>query len=63
MIMEGRSFLDSPLHDGYYTDAIGFREISKLDDAGQAFTMFLAIGGVGATFYGLLAVIPAHPRG
>ncbi len=35
---------------------IGFGEVRPLDDRGRVFTIVLAIGGVGAIFYGLIAM-------
>lgn len=56
MIVEGWGFLDSLYMTVITVTTIGFREVDELDDAGQVFTIVLAIGGVGAIFYGLLAV-------
>jgi len=35
---------------------IGFREVRPLDDSGRVFTIFLAVAGVGAIFYGLISL-------
>lgn len=56
MIIEGWSFLDSVYMTVMVLTTIGFREIKPLDDAGVVFTIVLAISGIGAIFYALIAV-------
>ena len=56
MIIEGWSFLDALYMAIITITTIGFKEVRPLDDGGRVFTIVLAIGGVGAIFYGLIAM-------
>jgi voltage-gated potassium channel len=56
MTLEGWSFLDAVYMSVITITTIGFGEVRPLDDSGRVFTIFLAIGGVGAIFYGLIAM-------
>jgi len=48
MIIEGLGSSDSLYKTFVTLTTIGFREVNELDDAGQVFTIILAVGGVGA---------------
>jgi voltage-gated potassium channel len=54
--IEGWNFLDAFYMSIITITTIGFSEVRPLSDGGRVFTIFLAIGGVGAIFYGLIAV-------
>lgn len=56
MIIEGWTFLDALYMTIITITTIGFREVRPLDDNGRVFTIVLAIGGVGAIFYGFIAM-------
>ncbi len=56
-IIEGWSVLDAMYMTVITVTTIGFREVHQLDDSGKAFTIFLAIAGVGAAMYALSAFI------
>lgn len=56
MVLEGWSFLDALYMTIIVLTTIGFAEVRELDDSGRIFTIVLAISGVGAIFYALLAV-------
>jgi voltage-gated potassium channel len=56
MVLERWSFLDSLYMTVIVLTTIGFREVRELDDSGKIFTMILAVTGVGAILYALLAV-------
>ncbi|MEO8456559.1 MAG: potassium channel protein [Chloroflexota bacterium] len=55
MIIEGWSFLDAVYMTVIVLTTIGFEETRPLNDIGRIFTIFLAIFGVGAIFYTLIA--------
>jgi len=54
--IEGYNLLDALYMTVIVLTTIGFGEVHPLDDEGRIFTIFLAIFGVGAIFYTLLAV-------
>ena len=56
-IVENWSVLDSLYMTVITVTTIGFREVHTLDDSGKAFTIFLAIAGVGAAMYALSSFI------
>lgn len=56
ILIEGWSFLDALYMTVTVLTTIGFREVRPLDDSGRVFTIFLAIAGVGAIFYGLISL-------
>lgn len=56
MIIEGWSFLDALYMTVTTITTVGFREVQPLDDAGQVFTIFLVIFGIGAIFYGFISL-------
>lgn len=56
ILIEDYPFLDAVYMTVIVLTTIGFGEIRPLDDEGRIFTIFLAIFGVGAIFYTLLAV-------
>lgn len=56
MVLEGWSFLDALYMTVIVLTTIGFREVRELDDSGRIFTIALAVVGVGAILYALLAV-------
>jgi voltage-gated potassium channel len=56
MAIEGWNFLDSLYMTVITITTIGYSEVRPLDDAGRVFSIFLAIGGVGAIFYSLISV-------
>jgi voltage-gated potassium channel len=56
MALEGWTFLDALYMTIIVLTTIGFGEVRELDDSGRVFTIVLAISGVGAIFYALLAV-------
>jgi voltage-gated potassium channel len=56
ILIEDYPFLDALYMTVIVLTTIGFGEIRPLDDEGRIFTIFLAIFGVGAIFYTLLAV-------
>jgi voltage-gated potassium channel len=56
MIIEGFSFLDAVYTTAVVLTTIGFGNTEPLDDAGRVFTILLAVIGIGAIFYTLLAV-------
>lgn len=56
MAIEGWNFLDSLYMTVITITTIGYNEVRPLRDGGRVFSIFLAIGGVGAIFYSLIAV-------
>jgi voltage-gated potassium channel len=56
MLLEGWSFIDALYMTVIVLTTIGFGEVRELDDSGRVFTIVLAISGIGAIFYALLAV-------
>jgi voltage-gated potassium channel len=56
MVFEGWSFLDALYMTVIVLTTIGFSEVRELDDSGRVFTIILAVLGIGAIFYALLAV-------
>lgn len=56
IVIEGWSFLDALYMTVITVTTIGYAEVRPLDDAGRVFSIFLAIGGVGAIFYSFIAV-------
>lgn len=56
IIVEGYSFLDAVYTTVVVLTTIGFGGDRPLDDAGRIFTIVLAVFGIGAIFYTLLAV-------
>ncbi len=56
IVIEGWSLLDALYMTVIVLTTIGFREVRPLDTSGIIFTIFLAVTGVGAIFYALLAV-------
>ena len=56
IVIEGWNFLDSLYMTVITVTTIGYAEVRPLDDQGRIFSIFLAIGGVGAIFYSLIAV-------
>lgn len=57
IIIEDFSFLDALYMTVIVLTTIGFSEVHPLDDDGRIFTIALAIFGVGAIFYTLIAVV------
>lgn len=55
MILEGWPFLDALYMTVIVLTTIGFAEVRELDDAGRVFTIVLAVTGIGAIFYALIA--------
>jgi voltage-gated potassium channel len=56
MIVEGWGFLDALFMTVITVTTIGFQEVHPLSDAGRVFTIVLAILGIGAIFYSLVAL-------
>ena len=56
LIIEGWSFLDALFMTVITVTTIGFQEVHPLSDAGRVFTIVLAILGIGAIFYSLVAL-------
>ena len=56
MLLEGWPFLDALYMTVIVLTTIGFAEVRELDDVGRIFTIALAITGIGAIFYALVAV-------
>lgn len=56
MIIEGWSFSDALYMTVIILTTVGFREVQPLDNEGRAFTMVLAVTGVGAMFYAFLGL-------
>jgi voltage-gated potassium channel len=56
MIIEGWGFLDALYMTVTTVTTVGFREVQPLDDAGQVFTIVLAIFGIGVIFYGFISL-------
>lgn len=56
MVIEGWSFGDALYMTIMVVTTIGFREVQPMDEKGRAFTMALAVIGIGAIFYALLGV-------
>ncbi|HVP05903.1 MAG TPA: NAD-binding protein [Dehalococcoidia bacterium] len=56
IVIEGFSFLDAAYTTVVVLTTIGFGNTEPLDDAGRVFTILLAVVGIGAIFYTLLAV-------
>ncbi len=56
MLLEGWPFLDALYMTVIVLTTIGFAEVRELDDAGRVFTIALAVTGIGAIFYALIAV-------
>ncbi len=55
-VLEGWSLLDALYMTVIVLTTIGFAEVQELDDAGRIFTIALAVTGIGAIFYALIAV-------
>ncbi|MCH7809685.1 MAG: NAD-binding protein [Chloroflexi bacterium] len=56
MVLEGWTFLDALYMTVIVLTTIGFAEVRELDDVGRIFTIVLAVTGIGAIFYALVAV-------
>jgi len=56
MIIEEWTFLDALYMTVIVLTTIGFAEVRELSDEGRVFTIALAITGIGAIFYALIAV-------
>jgi voltage-gated potassium channel len=56
MILESWPFLDALYMTVIVLTTIGFAEVHALSDGGRVFTIVLAVTGIGAIFYALIAV-------
>jgi voltage-gated potassium channel len=56
-LIEGWSFLDSLFMTITTITTVGYREVHPLSQAGQIFTIFLILGGVGTAFYILTSMV------
>ncbi len=56
MVLEGWTFLDALYMTTIVLTTIVFAEVRELDDVGRIFTIALAVTGIGAIFYALVAV-------
>jgi len=56
MIIEGFSFLDALYMSVITISTVGFREIRTLSPAGQVFTIFLILAGLGTAAYALTSI-------
>jgi voltage-gated potassium channel len=56
IVIEGWGFLDALFMTIITVTTIGFQEVHPLSDAGRVFTIVLAIMGIGAIFYSLVAL-------
>ena len=56
MSLEEWTFLDALYMTVIVLTTIGFAEVHELDDGGRVFTIVLAVTGIGAIFYALIAV-------
>jgi len=56
MVLQGWPFLDALYMTVIVLTTIGFAEVRELDDEGRIFTIALAVTGIGAIFYALIAV-------
>jgi len=56
-LIEGSSLLDSLFMTITTVTTVGYREVFPLSRAGQIFTIFLILGGVGTAFYILTSMV------
>ena len=57
MLIEGWSFLDAIFMTIITITTVGYQEVQPLSDAGQIFSIFLMVGGVGSALYILGATV------